>query len=118
MTFRSVVLLLGMSLVAFAIEPVNKSKIDERARAAKTAGEHAAVAVLYRECAATSDKNADLHEAEAKRMAAEKGWVVTKKWPALAPQDVAKERELAAEARRDARKCSQAAARHSRLSLL
>jgi len=118
MTFRSVVLLLGVSLVAFAIEPVNKARIDERARSAKTAGEHGAVAVLYRECAATSQKNAELHEAEAKRMLAQRGWPVTHKWPALAPQEVAKERELAAEARKDARKCSQAAAKHSRLSLL
>lgn len=118
MTFRAVILSVSLSLVAFAIEPVNKSKIDERARAAKTAGEHAAVAVLYRDCAATSEKNADLHEAEAKRLAAEKGWVVTKKWPALAPQEVVKERELAAAARKDARQCAQSAAKHSRLGLL
>lgn len=118
MTFGAVVLSVALPLAAFAIDAVNRAGIDKRARAAKTAEEHAAVAVLYRECAAAAEKNANLHGAEAKRLAAEKGWVVTKRWPALAPKEVVKERELSAAARKDARKCTQGAAKHTRLSLL
>ncbi len=118
MMFRAVVLSLALSLAAFGIEPVSKARIDDRAKSAKTPEDHAAVAVMYRECAVTLQKNAELHEAEAKRLVAKRGWPVTHKWPALAPREVANERELAAQARRDAGRCTQAAVRHSRLSLL
>jgi len=103
------------TMPAVAAEPmVGAEKLETMAKNAKTPGEHAAVAKQFRLRAESFAAKAEKHEAEARKLANGPRIGIDAKWPAMARNTAAKEKQLAMEARRAAQENYALADQHIR----
>lgn len=110
--------LLALSIPMIAAEPaVETGKLEQMAKAAKSASDHAAVAKQYRLRAEAFEAKAEKHESEAHSMRNSASIGIAAKWPAMAQKSVQKERQKAMQARRAASEAYELADRHSRLAV-
>lgn len=119
MSWMTIAMLAGaMSVLgsngAVMIEP---TKLEEMAKAARTAGEHFDVSAQYLLQAQDWETKAKRHEAEAKRLEAMPRPAIEYKWPAFSKQPWLAERSVAMQAKRAAKECKELAAKHERKSL-
>ena len=98
---------------------VDSNKLETMAANAKSTGQHAAVAKLYRLQAESFESKAKQHETEARELEARPGNAMDHKWPAMSSKkrDAEKARQLAVQARRAAQESFQLADRHLRLTI-
>src|SRR5262245_9313294 len=101
--------------VASAQTPAAAEQLQEMARAADSAGEHAEVAKQYRLRAESLDAEATKHEDEAKKLARSAGAMIYK-WPAMASGHQ-RAKEKAVQTRRAAAESRKLADHHVRLSV-
>lgn len=97
---------------AAVVKVVSIEQLAERARAARTAEEHHAVADGYQKLASQQRERAERHEQEAERLAPRGFHPMLHKWPGLALAPANRERARAMQARRAANEAMQLAEIH------
>jgi hypothetical protein len=93
---------------------MNPGKIEQLAKNAFTAAEHAEVARQYRIRAESFEAKALMHEEEARKLAKQPLPPMAYKWPAMVQRPAEKESLLAMQARRAARESYELADNHIR----